>query len=63
MKTTHYTVEVKYSSGMMKGEWDAHRTCWAKDYAIELAQRAIKKFGKRNVRLREVTTKRIPVKA
>lgn len=64
MKTNSYfTIEVKNVGGWAQGTWDLLYTVYSPEHANQKALIMQETFGKRNVRVTQVTTKRIPIKA
>jgi hypothetical protein len=59
--TTHFTLEVKNTAGWAQGTWDLHTITYSLDSANKKALQLRQTYGKLNVRLSVVTTKRLRI--
>jgi hypothetical protein len=59
--TTHFTLEVKNTAGWAQGTWDLHTITYSLDNANKNALQLRQIYGKPNVRLSVVTTKRLRI--
>ena len=60
---SYFSIEVKSTSGWDEGSWNPLYVIYNKEDALRKAVMTQNVRGKRNVRIFEVTTKRIPIKA